>query len=272
MPTPEVPPTDANGGPLRTAKSERTKTALVAVAREVFEKRGYQETRVADIVKAAGTGHGTFYRYFKSKEDLFRALSDLVRDGLVKAQLPPRPREPSTEPATREDAAEVESDIRAAMVSYLEDFRKDARLIEILDEVAVSDPAVRQARVEVLDTLARETTEALRYLVDRGICSSQLDVEYTALLIRSMVDRFAYTWFVHGEAYDERRAIDALVAAWKHLAMWIEPSALDSPEPSPSAQSPTREQATASSTKRGTAPAAPGRQVAARKSRSAATR
>ena len=36
---------------------------------------GYHETRVDDIVEAAGVSHGTFYRYFDSKDVLFQVLA-----------------------------------------------------------------------------------------------------------------------------------------------------------------------------------------------------
>ncbi len=41
----------------------------------VFAKRGYHETRVDDIVRAARTSHGTFYLYFANKEDLLGELA-----------------------------------------------------------------------------------------------------------------------------------------------------------------------------------------------------
>ena len=37
--------------------------------------RGFHDARVDDIVDAAGLSHGSFYRYFDSKEDLFRVLA-----------------------------------------------------------------------------------------------------------------------------------------------------------------------------------------------------
>jgi len=55
---------------------------LLAAGVEVFGKRGLHAARVDDIVKAAKTSHGTFYRYFASKEDLFRALTTDVADRL----------------------------------------------------------------------------------------------------------------------------------------------------------------------------------------------
>ena len=41
----------------------------------VFAERGYHQSRVDDIVRAARTSHGTFYLYFANKEDLLRALA-----------------------------------------------------------------------------------------------------------------------------------------------------------------------------------------------------
>jgi AcrR family transcriptional regulator len=42
----------------------------------VLPARGYHDARVDDIVEAAGVSHGTFYRYFESKDDFFRALAE----------------------------------------------------------------------------------------------------------------------------------------------------------------------------------------------------
>ena len=47
---------------------------LLDAAIVVLDDRGYHAARVDDIVKLADTSHGTFYLYFSSKEDLFRAL------------------------------------------------------------------------------------------------------------------------------------------------------------------------------------------------------
>ena len=63
-----------------TGKRERTKTAnreaILAAAREVFTKLGYGATTVRDIIRATDLASGTFYNYFKSKEEVFQALQD----------------------------------------------------------------------------------------------------------------------------------------------------------------------------------------------------
>ncbi|HEY6530991.1 MAG TPA: TetR/AcrR family transcriptional regulator [Acidimicrobiales bacterium] len=52
-----------------------TYSRLLDAAATTFAAQGFHETRVDDIVEAAGTSHGTFYRYFANKEAVFRAVA-----------------------------------------------------------------------------------------------------------------------------------------------------------------------------------------------------
>ncbi len=47
---------------------------LIAVGHQRFRKFGFRHTAIADIARDAGVATGTVYRYFKDKEDLFRAV------------------------------------------------------------------------------------------------------------------------------------------------------------------------------------------------------
>lgn len=49
-----------------------TKAALRAAARELFIERGFDRTTVRDIAARAGANQGLLFRYFGSKEALFR--------------------------------------------------------------------------------------------------------------------------------------------------------------------------------------------------------
>lgn len=61
-------------------KREETKAsnrqAIVDAARRVFAELGYGATTVRDIIRATDLASGTFYNYFKSKEEVFQALQD----------------------------------------------------------------------------------------------------------------------------------------------------------------------------------------------------
>ena len=61
-------------------KREKTKAenrqSILDAARSVFAELGYGETTVRDIIRRTGLASGTFYNYFKSKEEVFQALMD----------------------------------------------------------------------------------------------------------------------------------------------------------------------------------------------------
>lgn len=65
--------TDPLAGP-KTERGRRTLRRLLDAAGEEFGTRGYHETAISHITQRAGVGLGTFYVYFKSKEEVFRAL------------------------------------------------------------------------------------------------------------------------------------------------------------------------------------------------------
>jgi AcrR family transcriptional regulator len=59
----------------RVTKDPQIRIAeIIGVAEELFNARGYQETQISDIVKAIGVAQGTFYYYFKSKEEVVEAI------------------------------------------------------------------------------------------------------------------------------------------------------------------------------------------------------
>ncbi len=61
---------------LRTRQHEFSLNSIFDAAFELFKSQGYEETTIDQIVKAAGTSKRTFFRYFKSKEDVI--LSNIV--------------------------------------------------------------------------------------------------------------------------------------------------------------------------------------------------
>ncbi len=58
----------------KTERGRRTLRRLLDAAAEEFGTRGYHETAISHITQHAGVGLGTFYVYFRSKEEVFRAL------------------------------------------------------------------------------------------------------------------------------------------------------------------------------------------------------
>lgn len=59
-----------------TTKGRRTRQALLDSARLVFEEEGYFGASVSEIGRRCGASQGTFYQYFRNKDQIFRELID----------------------------------------------------------------------------------------------------------------------------------------------------------------------------------------------------
>jgi AcrR family transcriptional regulator len=76
----------------RTLQKEATREQLYSRAMELFDRRGYDEVNIEEIVTECGVARGTFYFHFASKEDV---LLEAVRraERLIAARMaavPPR--------------------------------------------------------------------------------------------------------------------------------------------------------------------------------------
>ncbi|HEY8544664.1 MAG TPA: helix-turn-helix domain-containing protein [Acidimicrobiales bacterium] len=69
-----------------TAQGLERKQQLFDAAAQLFAEQGYAQTRVVDIVDAAGVAKGLFYWYFENKEALFRELAADIRHKLRRTQ------------------------------------------------------------------------------------------------------------------------------------------------------------------------------------------
>lgn len=58
----------------KTRRGRETRDKLLQAAEIEFGERGYHEAAISRITQRAGVALGTFYVYFDSKEEIFRAL------------------------------------------------------------------------------------------------------------------------------------------------------------------------------------------------------
>lgn len=65
-----------------TKEFDQRKQEIIDKSRILFYRKGYIKTSVADIVKEVAVAKGTFYYYFKSKEDVLDAIINQQIDSI----------------------------------------------------------------------------------------------------------------------------------------------------------------------------------------------
>jgi AcrR family transcriptional regulator len=188
--------------PPRTARGARTRAALVAAARTVFERDGYLDARLTDITAEANCATGSFYTYFDNKEQVFAAV-------LAEAE------EEMLHPHVREmtDSDDPVAVIEASNRAYLTSYRRNAKLMRLLEQVANVDDEVREMRRRRGEAFVQRNARSIADLQARGLADPELDPLLAARALSLMVSRTAYATYVLGE----KRTLDELVATLTRL-------------------------------------------------------
>jgi AcrR family transcriptional regulator len=167
----------AEGRELR-ARGQRTVRKLLDAGVDVFGKRGYHSARVDDIVRTARTSHGTFYLYFSSKEDLFRALATDVGDELA---------------ALADDLGDLTptpagyAHLHEWLTRFAEVYRHYGPLIRAWTEAEIDANEVGRLGTDVLGRFA--ATLAERLAVIEGLPTHP---QVTALALVAMIERLSF--------------------------------------------------------------------------------
>jgi AcrR family transcriptional regulator len=189
-------------GPL-TPKGRERRNEILHAARKVFEERGFLDTRVADIVAAAGVAQGTFYSYFDSKEAVFAEVAQQVVETMMEGLHTDFV--PDLDPVER---------IRRAMVRFVEGFRPNAVMIGLIEQVGTFTPEMRALRLALRQSFVDRSARGIRRMQADGIADRDLDPVLLAEVLGAMVDQTCYLWFFLGKEFDTQAVVESLTTVW----------------------------------------------------------
>jgi AcrR family transcriptional regulator len=189
--------------PPATRRGTRTRAALVAAARRVFERVGYLDARLSDITAEAKISIGSFYTYFRSKEEIFAAVLEVVQEDML---------HPGMGRVSAED--DPLAVLAASNRAYLEAYRRNAKLMALLEQVASIDPVFRELRRQRGEVFVRRNARGIADLQRRGLADPVLDPMLASRALSSMVSRIAYSVFVTGEPVEFDHVVDTMTRIW----------------------------------------------------------
>jgi AcrR family transcriptional regulator len=197
------------GNPI-TRRGQRTRAGLVEAAAEVFAEKQFLDTNVSDITRRAGTAHGTFYRYFESKEEIFREVAlDLQRKMALHGAA-----DDVVPPPFADRGEELVWRITRANRRYLAAYMEHADLFAVLEQVATFNDELRDIRKEIRQRFVEHARRSIERMQREGLAFTDVDPRYAASALGSMVDRFAYVWLVLKEPFELDEAARTLGLLW----------------------------------------------------------
>ena len=140
-----------------TRQGQERKQQLLEHAARLFAERGYSETRVIDIVRAAGVAKGLFYWYFENKEAVFRELVESTRHQMRQHQSVAI--DPAASPLVR---------IRQGSEASILFMQQQQRLYSMLD-LETPDPQLTKLLRQGGDVHAKDTARHIAAGIEQGL-------------------------------------------------------------------------------------------------------
>ncbi|MFF7056086.1 TetR/AcrR family transcriptional regulator [Achromobacter spanius] len=160
----------------RLTKGERTRLQLLQVAAAEFAERGFQHTRISDIVARAGVTQPVFYQYFSSKQaaydELVGMFAQRLRQAISQARLP-----------AGLEGTELVDRIRGGVLGLLAILQEDPNLTRIgFFQVAAAEA--------LKDELVAMIADNIRAEQQAGLFRTEVSADWFAQSLMGIIERF----------------------------------------------------------------------------------
>lgn len=165
--------------------------AILRAATSVFAEKGYFNSKVADIAKAAGVADGTVYLYFKNKDDVLhsifdRAMAEFISEGRRELALIEKP----------------EDKLRRIAELHLERLGADRDMaivfqVELRGSIKFMQEFSAAGFAEYLDVI-RETIDAGQ---KSGVFRSDVKPIVCAKMLYGALDEMVTNWILSNRSY-----------------------------------------------------------------------
>ncbi|MEM9221758.1 MAG: TetR/AcrR family transcriptional regulator [Pseudomonadota bacterium] len=191
--------------PAATRDPKRTKAAILAAAREVFARRGFDGARIDSIAAASGVNKRMIYYYFTDKEGLFLAVLEAVY----------------TELSRSAEALDLSADPEEALARYVEltfaYYVANPHTIAILNNENLYEARHLRGST-VLPELKRPYVDKLNHVLragaERGVFRAELDTVTVHITVIALVYLFVGNNATLSVYFERDLATEAAHAAW----------------------------------------------------------
>jgi AcrR family transcriptional regulator len=163
------------------SKVDIKRELILQAAGKVFAERGYHAAGIADIARELGAGHGTFYRYFKNKEDIARSLiEETLRRILAAVE--------DEDPRASTSLDEYRAQVRRIGHKLFDLVLAEPQLCRVLfyDAIAVSRGDAGFVG-QAMEAAAEFTAQFIHNGQSRGFLRDDIDAQVTGFAVNGMI-------------------------------------------------------------------------------------
>jgi TetR/AcrR family fatty acid metabolism transcriptional regulator len=187
--------------PLQRRDKIDKREALIRAAIQTFAARGFFNTQVADVARAAGVAAGTVYLYFRGKDDLLISIFELTMKQAIAE-------------GTRHvaETADPIAQLRTIARLHLDRMSRD-RALAVVFQVELRQSTKFMERFSA--THLREYLGIIRDVIARGqgahVFRKDVNPTFAAKLLFGMLDEMATNWILSKRKYSLVAEADAIV-------------------------------------------------------------
>ncbi|MCM3766259.1 TetR/AcrR family transcriptional regulator [Neobacillus niacini] len=152
---------------------------IINGALEAFSELGYTKTTVNDITSRADVGHGTFYHYFKNKQDLLSILVDDLAEK-VDDYVQPKNMQLSVYERMQYEAQRI-----------LEYYVNNSSILLALKEALMVDIQFEEKWLKISESLFRRIERDIKGSIQKGYCHD-INVDVTIRALTCMFEGYGH--------------------------------------------------------------------------------
>jgi len=188
-----------------TKEHDERRNEILDIAEKLFNIKGYDKCTINDILKEVGIAKGTFYHYFKSKEEVLDAIVSRYKDVVIT----------KVNEVANNDVITLEEKLMGAFMSMRIIDQLDSEMINEMhktENALLHQKILNQIVIEVAPILVKIIKEG----VDRKVWRCKFPLEYMQIFLASSITLTDEGIFEFGEEH-KNKIIEALISVLEKM-------------------------------------------------------
>lgn len=161
-------------------KIARRRQDILDAAIDIFAEKGFHASGIADIATRLGIGHGTVYRYYKNKRDIFNEILSLLLSEMSTVV--------QQDPPNTKSLPEYQQQLERIADRLIAIFRERPQLARIaFYESYGVDADISDAVNRIQELFAEFTAYYLQNGISKAFLRSEMDTAIAARLVTAML-------------------------------------------------------------------------------------